>query len=433
MPLSARQLIRSRTKAKRKTSTKSATSKIKSPNAKKKDDIAPKTTITAKKSPSKTKQIIDELSDLSDDDDLLITKNTTKKQPKKYLKSSSSSASSPSASASDSKSESALSLSASSSAASSSSKSSSSSSSVSSTASSNDSKSNASDDSKSNHISISEDSKSKSSKEDLVPVKAPFSSKQNSGDIDNLQQEEKNEESDEDDEEKSFDAENYFGNLPSDHIPTLFVPQQRKAYKKVKAFPSTKKAQITVLSHLAYLRSTVYNKKVASSQAKSHQKGYRFPLKSLLTLHDRPELKHLGNKFYKDSEKRMSNAWLYYFPSTSDLDYPVCHEFFNHIFPSRGEHFYVSSVHNHHNTEAFAIAIEDNIFRNVKVAREPTSNILSMISFRILPKREHSGAFIYYLGTFKRSLIMRSCPRVQLSILCSVLLRVKEWQSFFCV
>ena len=154
-------------------------------------------------------------------------------------------------------------------------------------------------------------------------------------------------------EKVEIDVENYTGYVPTRHIPTQFIAQSKKAYKKVKAYPSTKKEQLTVFSYLAYLRSTVYNKAVASSQTKSHQKGYRFPLKAFLT----------GN--------RVSNAWLYYYPSTSDLEHSVSHNFFDHIFPNEGEHEHIAAVHNHHNTEAFAIAIQDNIFHNVNVSRKP--------------------------------------------------------------
>ena len=56
-------------------------------------------------------------------------------------------------------------------------------------------------------------------------------------------------------------------------------------------------------------------------------------------------------------------------------------------------------MHDHKNTEAFAIAIQDSVKDNMNTSRELGSNIVSMIYFRLLENAETPGAFIYYLGT----------------------------------
>ena len=120
------------------------------------------------------------------------------------------------------------------------------------------------------------------------------------------------------------------------------------------------------MSYLVHLRDKVYDRMENLTQGKSYQKGYRFPLNKFLGEEDRPELKVIGSKFYKEGDSRVPSAWLYYFPSTSDLKTELCTDFFKKVFPSESDSDAITAVHYHHNTECFCIALHDSLFRSTK-------------------------------------------------------------------
>ena len=184
-----------------------------------------------------------------------------------------------------------------------------------------------------------------------------------------------------------------------DSIPDEYVPSNKHKINNVIGFKSSKPKQLQTLAVMAYLRKKVYDRKVELTQETSYQKGHRFPLKYLLGTEPRPELKILSSKFYMENKERIPNAWIYYFPSTSDLKTPICNEFFEKVFPDKDESSHIDAVHSHQNTECLCISLHDSVFHNIHSARELKSQIICMISFRMLQENNQSGVYIYYLGT----------------------------------
>ena len=182
-------------------------------------------------------------------------------------------------------------------------------------------------------------------------------------------------------------------------LPSEFSPEDCPEVDEVFGFDSTEPKLIEYLSYLAFLRRKVYDRKVNLTQGKSYEKGYRFPLIKFLGENDRPELKFIAKKFYKEGDRRVTNTWLYYFPSTSDLKHSLCSDFFNDAFPNEGELEHINAVHEHHNTECFCIALHDSIFQRTDTERLDVSKVVCMISFRLLKDVNESGVYIYYLGT----------------------------------
>ena len=210
------------------------------------------------------------------------------------------------------------------------------------------------------------------------------------------------------DDEDNTSASAYNGSIPTQHIPSFITPNVANKFKSVIAYPSTEKKQLKIMSYLCHFRHTIYDRKTIHPDANT--KGYRFPLNAILSTKARPELKFIASKFYKEENRRVPNVWLYYFPSTSDLDYPIGQQFFQHVFPSKGEREHIRTIHEHKNTEAFAIALQDSVFKNIKTARQLSSNIISMVSFRMLEDDDDSGAFIYYLGTLHNQTFNKIMP-----------------------
>ena len=181
-------------------------------------------------------------------------------------------------------------------------------------------------------------------------------------------------------------------------IPNEFIFYKDKDYPEVSGSVHNEEQQLFTMSFLKYLRGLVYARsRKPTQEQQTHDKGYRFPLHDLITKEDRPQVKFLSNKFDKDKKKRISNVWLYYYPSTADVKHDHLTNFLKFNFPDPGERPFIDAVLSHKNTEAFCIAVHDSVFVHETRERTTQSNIIALISFRLLKNLDYSGVFIYYL------------------------------------
>ena len=195
-----------------------------------------------------------------------------------------------------------------------------------------------------------------------------------------------------------------------DEIPNEFIFYKDKNYPQVFGSDNNSDEQLSTMSYLIYLRGLVYSRsKKASQEQRSHNIGYRFPLHNLITDDERPEIKFLCNKFYKEKKQRLRNVWFYYYPATADITHNHLTNFLKYNFPDPGEKPFIDAVHNHKNTEAFCIAVHDSIFQDATREREMKSNIIASISFRLLQDKSKSGVFVYYLSTLQEKTFDEVC------------------------
>lgn len=190
--------------------------------------------------------------------------------------------------------------------------------------------------------------------------------------------------------------------LDEEEIPNEFKFYKDKTYPQVFGSDNNTEDQLNTISYLIYLRGLVYSRsKKPSQEQRSHNIGYRFPLHDLQTDDDRPQIKFLTNKFYKERKQRLHNIWLYYYPATADISHDHLTNFLKYNCPDKGEKPFIDAVHKHKNTEAFCIAVHDSVFVDASQEHTTKSVIIASISFRLLQDKSKSGVFVYYLSTLQ--------------------------------
>lgn len=103
----------------------------------------------------------------------------------------------------------------------------------------------------------------------------------------------------EDEERESTTA--YNGLVPTKYIPSFITPQISKKFKSVVGYDDIEPKIMEIMSYLCHFRHTIYDRKSIHPDATTN--GYRFPLSTVLSALDRPELKFLGSKFYMEEKK----------------------------------------------------------------------------------------------------------------------------------
>ena len=83
---------------------------------------------------------------------------------------------------------------------------------------------------------------------------------------------------------------------------------------------------------------------------------------------------------------KIPQVWIYFYPSTKRLFHNIHDKFFGHLIPYDDDKSYIKTVGEHSSTSMMCVALHDTIFNENSLEDEPTSNIISAVSFRILPQ-----------------------------------------------
>ena len=184
-------------------------------------------------------------------------------------------------------------------------------------------------------------------------------------------------------------------------FPIKYELYKYKNYTKMEKTKHNSEEQLNTISYMVQFRDLLHNPPKETSKEKSmHHIGYRFPLKNLMTTNDCPQVKHFANRFYFDKNKRKNNMWLYYYPSTALLEHDHLQVFLRFSFPLDSDRYHITKVLNDKHTEAMCIAVHDSLYLDEKTGRLPTSIIVGIIVFRMMPTTRN-GVFVYYLAALQ--------------------------------
>ena len=205
--------------------------------------------------------------------------------------------------------------------------------------------------------------------------------------------------------QRTLQSSSFTGLLSSVHRPPPFAACKDMPLVSAKGPVIMSNISLQTISYMVYLRHISEHPSADRDRASTvNEVGYSFPLKSLLSTSDRYEINLLSQKKYMVSGKKEPQVWVYYYPSTKALAHNIHDKFFGNVFDNTDDKEYIKDVGDDSDTSMICLALHDTTYNGETLKQEPTSNIISSVSFRILPESsfsEESGVYVYYLGTLQ--------------------------------